>query len=994
MSAANVLDAVVGFYRRANGKRPWRQESLAAVFEMIRTGDLWKQGDGLLVGLTDVAVVRATALEAAWAADVAPAEDGDRGNPGHATYYERKAAYSLLKGGLGPETLSGATFSGVYQGCRDAGWESHSGIIVYDLDHLSRQGEVASDVRDRCARLTYVLFAFISPSGDGVKAGILVDPVPTTRAEHLMAWEQGRARLMEDLGLPIAVSDPQAKNPSRLCFLGHDPGIVIADPKTAGAVAVDFTKGSGKTTSPGPGKTQASAGSAGAGSEQTFSGPFGQEDRMRPHPDQWRKACPWLQRVGHQLQGECPECGGIDRFHVHLETHLWQCRKCDEAGKPTWPWYAAFTPWYRPIDFTGPGKDGPWECSADADSLRLIRRHADELLLVESDEGGSFILMADNGHGVWRMSDARLSSLLLMTTREWARYCVDAAPDEKTAGRVARWVVATANNKHRVLALASVSAMAGWLAESGSWPRGMTRCRESDLDIPGALYIGAPNGLVGLSERRLLDRTEGRSKLISRMITDDVDLDATHPDVGLLFSHLDPKDRRYLLDSFGFGLRGRPSRRFFFLDGIGNDGKSTMANAMIQALGDYAGVAMATAMFNTRNERADAHSAHLLQFQETPIMFIAEPPDHGFNWGLVRRISGGDMVGARQPHAPVRIRRKRQFIATCFFYSNPDTRPLPPPMVTRAMHDRYRLLDYPHIPKERQDDHLPNRLREVSARQALAALIIRHSMAHLDGPPSESPGVARNRREVRRASLGEMGEWLLSRLMPTENDADRVTTDDVWEAAFEASKGGTGDGVTAWGKNRRQMTDFTTLLLGKKTPKRGRINGKVCHYWGRLRLLSDDEAAQMMEEQIEARREAAEKTASAYTTSYCRVCRLLMLEVLQEPHLIQHTEEELRGQHPCFRCETLLLAGDPFKLLCTNCEGQTGENLEIQADVMAAIAAEMEQPEEGIAVYLQAQVDLVRKVLQGIREEEMEEDAAAWWSGMDDDPGEGENGGG
>ena len=985
----DILDVDVGFYRRANGKRPWKKVSLRVILAMISEGDLWTQGDGLLVGLTAEAVVRATALEAAWAADVAPSEDGDRGDPAHATYYERKSMYSQLKGGTGLQTLSGTTFSGVYQGCRDSGWESHSGIIVYDLDHLSRHGEVASDVRDRCGALPYMLFAFVSPSGDGVKAGVLVDPVPATRAEHLAAWEQGRVRLMEELGLPIAVSDTQAKNPSRLCFLGHDPGIRVADPKAVEAMPVATAKKdqpSQKTAAP-AGPNPSSAGGAG-GPEQSFSGTNGQQTDMRPGPDKWRKACPWLVQVGNQLQGACPECGGLDRLHINIQTHLWQCRKCDQFGRSTWPWYAAFTPWYRPGDFTGPGKTGPWECSPDADCLRLIRRYANELLLVESDEGGSFILMADNGYGVWRPSEARLTSILLRTTREWYLASADGGLSEQMAGRVARWAVGTARNKSRAEALASVSAMAGWMAASGSWPPGLTRCRESDLDRPGALYIGAPNGVIGLAEQRLLTRDEGRSKLISRMITDDYYADATHSDVDLLFSHLDPQDREYILGSFGFAIRGRPSRRFFFLDGVGSDGKSTMANAVVQSMGDYAGVSMAAAMFNSRNERPDAPTAYLLLFQEVPLVFIPEPPTANFNWSLVRQISGGDMVGARQPHAPVQIHRKRQFISTAFFHCNPDTRPVPPPMVTRAIYDRYRLVTYPHVPEAQVDEHLPNRLRNTRARQALAALIIWHSMQHLGSPPLDSPAVARNRRLARRESLGEGGEWLLARVITTGEGSDRMTTDELWEAAVEASGGGTGDGVTAWGMTRRQLTDYAKLLFGMGPPVRGRVNGKVCHFWRRHKLVSEEEAAQAWTQWLNARRVAATQMPSAFPLTYCRACRLLWLEILQKYHETTHTEEELRRQHPCFRCGRTLPAGQPFRVVCEACEGQVGEGLELQHLVMAAIAAEVEEPKWGMSAHLQAQIALVTQIMQETRERELEEDFG--WSGMEEGPAEGD----
>ena len=56
-----------------------------------------------------------------------------------------------------------------------------------------------------------------------------------------------------------------------------------------------------------------------------------------------------------------------------------------------------------------------------------------------------------------------------------------------------------------------------------------------------------------------------------------------------------------------------------------------------------------------------------------------------------------------------------------FFCTNPDTRPVPPPMLTRALYDRVRLLTFPHIPDEAVDIRMPQKLQELRARQALAA---------------------------------------------------------------------------------------------------------------------------------------------------------------------------------------------------------------------------------------------------------------------------------
>ena len=116
-----------------------------------------------------------------------------------------------------------------------------------------------------------------------------------------------------------------------------------------------------------------------------------------------------------------------------------------------------------------------------------------------------------------------------------------------------------------------------------------------------------------------------------------------------------------------------------------------------------------------------------------------------------------------------------------------------------------------------------------------------------------------------------------------------------------------------------------------------------------LRLLTTADihpAGAALPADIEARRAAAE-TPAAYTLGYCRACRMLLLEILQQQHLTEHTEEELRRQqHPCFRCETLLPAGDPFQLVCADCAGKPREDLETQTAVMTAVAAEKAEAEE------------------------------------------------
>lgn len=39
-----------------------------------------------------------------------------------------------------------------------------------------------------------------------------------------------------------------------------------------------------------------------------------------------------LKRMGHELVGPCPRCGGTDRFGVNVQKQIWNCRHCQKGG--------------------------------------------------------------------------------------------------------------------------------------------------------------------------------------------------------------------------------------------------------------------------------------------------------------------------------------------------------------------------------------------------------------------------------------------------------------------------------------------------------------------------------------------------------------------------------------------------------------------------------------------------------------------------------------
>ena len=118
--------------------------------------------------------------------------------------------------------LPAATFAGTFRkGERKAsGLDTHSGLVVLDYDHLD---DVAAAYLAVAAD-RHTVIAFISPSGDGLKVVVAVDPVPTNADEHLSAWETAVGYYDGLLG---AEADPSGKDLPRLTFLAYDPDALL-----------------------------------------------------------------------------------------------------------------------------------------------------------------------------------------------------------------------------------------------------------------------------------------------------------------------------------------------------------------------------------------------------------------------------------------------------------------------------------------------------------------------------------------------------------------------------------------------------------------------------------------------------------------------------------------------------------------------------------------------------------------------------------------------
>lgn len=125
--------------------------------------------------------------------------------------------------------LTAFTPAGVFSPIRrNVNIQHHTGLIVLDYDHIS----YPMVVKDLGISLPHTVGSFISPSGNGVKFLISVDPVPVNSAEHRVAWATARALYDEAVRETI---DESGKDCARLTFLAYDPevyGPVEATPLT------------------------------------------------------------------------------------------------------------------------------------------------------------------------------------------------------------------------------------------------------------------------------------------------------------------------------------------------------------------------------------------------------------------------------------------------------------------------------------------------------------------------------------------------------------------------------------------------------------------------------------------------------------------------------------------------------------------------------------------------------------------------------------------
>lgn len=130
----------------------------------------------------------------------------------------RKKDPTELKKALPSVSLSGVVTSGGRGAAMVEGRFDHNGLLQVDIDGKDNPGIDPEEVRDSLVNDPHIVCAFLSPSGNGVKAVMLI-PACETPAEHLAAFNAMQRRMRDTYGLKI---DDSTKDPVRLFFVSWD----------------------------------------------------------------------------------------------------------------------------------------------------------------------------------------------------------------------------------------------------------------------------------------------------------------------------------------------------------------------------------------------------------------------------------------------------------------------------------------------------------------------------------------------------------------------------------------------------------------------------------------------------------------------------------------------------------------------------------------------------------------------------------------------------
>jgi predicted P-loop ATPase len=146
-------------------------------------------------------------------------------------YKPQTAKLRTLQGEAASEykkaNFEAVTFSGTFAPTRQKkNLQTHSGLLCLDFDKLPSEGfaQIVKNLQED----KHTFFAFISPSGNGIKVGVRLQDCAHEEI-HLQYFQIIETYYREKFGLQI---DKACKNVDRLCFLPYDESLFLNESAT------------------------------------------------------------------------------------------------------------------------------------------------------------------------------------------------------------------------------------------------------------------------------------------------------------------------------------------------------------------------------------------------------------------------------------------------------------------------------------------------------------------------------------------------------------------------------------------------------------------------------------------------------------------------------------------------------------------------------------------------------------------------------------------
>lgn len=495
--------------------------------------------------------------------------------------------------------------------------------------------------------------------------------------------------------------------------------------------------------------------------------------------------------------------------------------------------------------------------------VRLLRKFPEMLLVAQNDKKDARLFAFQTDSGIWMENSETLQRLMLESTEDYAKHIQRAKAtgrlDFSTATRIWRSVLkANEPAGRRNLVLSLPGAIATMRKERTLRPD-LTMCHEKKLDS-NRRYLGAPNGVIDLNTGKLLDPVDGRKHLVTRMLPDEYDPTARHPAVDKLFAHpmVSETVRDYVLAAFGYALRGTPwsakSLYCFYDDsGNGDSGKSTLFKAVADSLGSYAGEFQRDALQGIQKNDAGRATPEREPFVTYRMTYCEEVAKVNADSAVVKMLVGSPTCSYRM------LRQNPQSLpitATAFVNLNgvPDF-----DLLDGAMHNRYRPIHFPTIPKAQQDATIQDLLNAPDSegtrkfRQAIVAKLVAAAVANPE-PPFAPPEVEADRERHYQQKLGREGQFIQTAVVRTDDPADIVSTTALWDAWVVRGELTEAEQTT---KARRAFSTLATKLIGASS-RRIRTPHGLVYGWRHRRLVTPDEAGNGIDVADEELEEMAE----------------------------------------------------------------------------------------------------------------------------------------